>query len=184
MRIVVSGTHASGKSTLIGDLSAAHPAFDVLHDPYELIDAASDQPDAGTFLAQLGISARRLLELRPGARVIAERGPLDFLAYLEALEGLGRPTRAGGYRARAVQTTAEAMAHVDLLVLLPLTASDRIRVPEDEDPELREAMNEALLELADDPDLVGDAEVIEVFGDPANRVAQVEAVMARFVSTA
>lgn len=183
MRIVVSGTHASGKSTLIGDLSVAHPAFDVLPDPYELIDAASDEPDAGTFLAQLGISARRLHELPPGARVIAERGPLDFLAYLDALEALGRPTRTGGYRARAAEATAEAMARVDLLVLLPLTESDRILVPDDEDPELREAMNEALLELADDPDLVGDAEVLEVVGDPASRVAQVQAAMARFAST-
>ena len=42
----------------------------------------------------------------------------------------------------------------------------------DEDPELRAAMNEALLDLVDDPDLVGErTRVIEVSGDRASRLA-------------
>lgn len=170
MRIVVSGTHASGKSTLVSDFSAMHRGYEVLPDPYELVDAAGDEPDAGLFLAQLGASARRLLEFGRGARVIAERGPLDFLAYLTALDGLRRPSRTGGHPSRAVEVTVAAMAHVDLLVLLPLNRE--IRVPDEEDPQLRAAMDDALLELADDPDLVGDVRVIEVTGDPASRLAQ------------
>src|SRR6476659_2737002 len=118
MLIVVSGTHASGKSTLIGDFSAAHPAYEVLPDPYELIDEAGDEPDAALFLAQLGISGRRLLEFERGARVIAERGPLDFLAYLTALDELGRASRPGGHPSRALDLAVAAMAHVDLLVIL------------------------------------------------------------------
>ena len=47
------------------------------------------------------------------------------------------------------------MAHVDLLVVLPLDARDGIRVPDDEDPALREAMDEHLVELCEDGDLVG-----------------------------
>jgi len=176
MRIVVSGTHASGKSTLIGDFSATHPGYEVLSDPYELLDEAGDEPAAGMFLAQLGISARRLTEFENGAKVIAERGPLDFLAYLTALDELGRPSRPGGHPARAVDLTVAAMAHVDLLVLLPLGGD--IRVPEDEDPELREAMDDALLELSDDPDLLGGTRVIEVTGDPNSRLAQVESAIA------
>ncbi|MFB7892470.1 hypothetical protein ACFC1I_09755 [Microbacterium sp. NPDC056044] len=175
MRIVVSGTHASGKSTLIGDFSAMHPEFEVLPDPYELIDGAGDEPDAGLFLAQLGISARRLLEVERGARVVAERGPLDFLAYLAALDALGRPSR-GGRSIRALELTVAAMAHVDLLVVLPLSRD--IHAPDDEDPELREAMDDALLELTEDPDLVGGARVLEVSGEPAHRLAQVEAAIA------
>lgn len=175
MRIVISGTHASGKSTLISDFAIAHPQFDVLGDPFDLLDGVSDEPDAGLFVAQLRSSAARLLELRPRARVIAERGPLDFLAYLDALDQLGRTTGSAELMRRGAAITAQAMQHVDLLVLLPLSARDRIDVPDDEDPLLRHAMNDSLLELADDPDVVGDVATVEISGDQAARLAQLEA---------
>ena len=40
--------------------------------------------------------------------------------------------------------------------------------------ELREAMNLALLELADDPGLVGEARVLELAGNRKHRLAQLE----------
>jgi predicted ATPase len=177
MRIVVSGTHASGKSTLIADFAAAHPDFATLPDPFEMVDAAADEPDAITYFAQLQSSSARLLKLAPGARVIAERGPLDFLAYLDALDVLRRPTRAPGLFRQGVAPTAAAMAQADLLVLLPLSSA--IEAPDDEDRDLREAMNDALLELADDPDLVADTTVVEITGDRATRLAQLEAAVAQ-----
>jgi hypothetical protein len=177
MRIVVSGTHASGKSTLIADFQARHPGFTVLPDPFELVDAAYDEPDAGVFWQQLRIAAARLEEFGPGDRVIAERGPLDFLAYLTALEALGRPGRSAEAIRRGYPVTAAAMDGVDLLVLLPLSARHPIPAPEDEDPELREAMDEALLELSDDPDLVGEGTVVaELVGDAETRVAELAAL--------
>ena len=140
---------------------------------------AADEPDAATYFSQLRSSAARLLELAPGARAIAERGPLDFLAYLDALEALRRPTRVPGLFRRGVAITAEAMARVDLLVLLPLTAGAAAAAGlEDEDPELREAMNDALFELADDPDLVGATPVVEITGDCATRLARLQAAIA------
>ncbi|WP_116950968.1 AAA family ATPase [Jiangella endophytica] len=174
MRIVISGTHGSGKSTLVSDFATAHPGFEVFADPFELIDAAGDEPDAETFFAQLLLAAERLGELSPGTRVIAERGPLDFLAYLDALEALGRPTRSPGLFRRGLARTAEAMAHVDLLVLLPLAPRDGIEVPADEDLELRDAMNDALLELADDTQLTGAAEIVEITGDRSARLAHLD----------
>lgn len=180
MRIVISGTHASGKSTLISDFASARPEFEVFGDPFELIDSASDEPDAGTFFAQLRFAAARLVALQPDTRVIAERGPLDFVAYLDALDALRRPTRSPEMLQRGHALTALAMAHVDLLVLLPLSSRDRIEVPDDEDPELRDAMNDALLDLVDDPDLVGDVAVVEITGDPAGRLAQLEAARVSF----
>ena len=180
MRIVVSGTHASGKSTLIADFAAAHPDFEVLGDPFELVDAADHEPDATTFFAQLRSSAARLRELDKNARAIAERGPLDFLAYLDALDELRRPTRGHDLFRRGAALTAAAMERVDLLVLLPLTVSPPIEVPEEEDRELRDAMNDALLELAGDEDLVGRTEVTEIVGHRAERLAQLETVTAAF----
>ncbi len=174
MRIVVSGTHASGKSTLISDFVAAHPQFEVLGDPFELIDEVG-QADASSFFAQLRVSAARLVHLKAGDSVIAERGPLDFVAYLRALETLRRPGRSSAALERGEELTRLAMAHVDLLVVLPLSARDRIDVPMDEDPELREVMDDALLDLSDDPDLVGAADVVELTGDPATRLQRLEA---------
>ncbi|MDZ8275723.1 AAA family ATPase [Microbacterium aquimaris] len=174
MRIVVSGTHAIGKSTLVGDFSMAHREFTVLPDPFELIDAAYDEPDASTYLAQLRLSADRLLELSPGDDVIAERGPLDFLAYLIALDDLGRIHLDEDVLTRATALTAEAMTAVDLLVLLPISVDDGIRAPEDEDPELRLAMNEALLELADDVELRVGTPAAEAMGSRSERLSLLE----------
>jgi hypothetical protein len=171
MRVVVSGTHASGKSTLVADFAAAHPDWVVLPDPFELVDAAADEPDAGTFFLQLRLAAARL-EAEAPAPVIAERGPIDFLAYLDALETLRRPTRSRDLFERGIPVAARAMRAVDLLVVLPLDA--RRIVVEDEDPALRQAMDAALRDLADDADVVGDTPVIEIAGDPAARLAQLE----------
>ena len=60
MRIVVSGTHASGKSTLIADVAAALPDYAVLPDPFELLDERFDQPGPAMFLQQLRAAADRL----------------------------------------------------------------------------------------------------------------------------
>lgn len=173
MRIVISGTHASGKSTLIADFVAAHPGYRVLPDPFDLLDEA-EGADAGVFVAQLRLSAARLERLLPGETVIAERGPLDFLAYLDALDVLGRRGVTRDLLRAAAQTTARAMAQADLLVLLPLTPADDISVPADEDPELREAMDAALREFADDPDLTGAARVVEIVGPPDRRLRLLE----------
>lgn len=173
MRIVVSGTHASGKSTLIGDLVARHGHLDVLPDPYELLDDAADPPDVDTFLDQLWLAAERLVALPAGADVIAERGPLDLLAYLDAWDRLGRGSLPHSVRSHAVQATVEAMGHVDLLVVLPLTAGEAVEVAEEEDPALRAAMDAVLLDLIDDPGMTGSAEVVEVTGPPSARVAEV-----------
>lgn len=174
MLVVVSGTHASGKSTLIAEFAALHPDFEVLPDPFELLDDADLEPGADSFVAQLRVAAARLREPARGVSRIAERGPLDFLAYLDALVYLRRPTRSSALFRSGLATAAAAMAQVDLLVLLPLAEADPIEVPHDEDPALRSAMNDSLLELADDPDLIGNARVVEITGSPSHRLALLE----------
>ncbi|MET2010200.1 hypothetical protein ABXJ56_01490 [Microbacterium chocolatum] len=169
MRIVVSGTHASGKSTLIGDVVAALPSYTVLPDPFELIDERFDQPGPAMFLQQLRVAADRL-EDDPPADLIAERGPLDFLAYLAALDELGRGAASDEAIARAREMTASALRAVDLLAILPLAEGDGIRPGEDEDLELREATDAALLDLLDDAELIpATTGVVEITGDRAAR---------------
>lgn len=181
MRIVVSGTHASGKSTLISDFALRHPSFTVLPDPFELIDEAWDQPSAAMFAAQLRLAAQRLDPDEVTGDVIAERGPLDFLAYLLALDELAGAAVSAELLERSTSITAEALRHVDLLVVLPLDPADPIDVGADEDPALRSAMNDVLLELVDEPDLIGSRlTVAELVGHPSERLRRLEALVSEF----
>ena len=177
MHIAISGTHASGKSTLIADFAAAHPHFETLSDPFELIDEQFDQSNAGMLLRQLRLSADRL-EQPDSPDVIAERAPLDFLAYLFALAKLNRATASVEVLERARELTTSALRHVDLLAVLPLNSRDVIWIDDDEDPDLREAMDAALLDLIDDADLIqATTRVLEITGDRAARLAALEAAM-------
>jgi len=181
VRIVVSGTHASGKSTLISDFALRHPEFTVLADPFDMIDERAVARDPRTFAAQLRLAADRLADNEDvtdedeGGDLLAERGPLDFLAYLVALAELGDVELDEGFTERAVARTAAALRTVDLLVVLPLAAGDGIEVGDEEDPELRDAMNDALLDLLDDTELIGtNPTIIEITGPPEVRLALLE----------
>lgn len=178
MRIAISGTHASGKSTLISDFVGVHRDVEVMPDPFELLDESDDQPGPAMLLRQLRVSAERLAHADSPA-LIAERSPLDFLAYLLALDDLGRASVSDEVLDRARDMTTHALGHIDLLVVLPLTSADRIWIGDDEDPDLRAAMDAALLDLIDDPDLIPTAtRVIEITGDRATRLAALEAALA------
>jgi hypothetical protein len=152
VRIAVSGTHCSGKTTLAEDFVAAHR--DYLHEPepYEWLEAMygeaiADQPTTEDFRRQLELSVERLRTYERGARVIAERSPVDFLAYMLALDDLNRPGHDREIIASAAEIAAAGIAHIDLLVVLPLNDGDRIAAPESEDLDLRDAMNDRLLDL-------------------------------------
>ncbi len=179
MRVVVSGTHASGKSTLISDFATRHPEFTVLPDPFELLDESSDSPSVAMFAAQLRRAADRLTEEHNGAAIIAERGPLDFLAYLHAMETLSGAALDEDALERATALTVHAMRAVDVLIVLPLSARDPIPVGEEENPELREAMDAALLDLIDSPDVLdASITVAELTGAPGMRLSALEALLA------
>lgn len=177
MRIVVSGSHASGKSTLISDFALRHPEYTVLPDPFELIEESADSPGPAMFSAQLRIAATRLLE-DPRPHLIAERGPIDFLAYVLALGELADEPAPVGVIERLTATTATALAAVDLLVVLPLSGREAFHIGAEEHPELRLAMNDALLDLLEDPDATGGVAVTEVTGTPAERLAALEGLVA------
>src|SRR5690349_8388261 len=116
VRIAISGTHCSGKSTLIDDFLAAHR--DYLHEPepYEWLqdvygETMSEEPTADDFYRQLEVSVDRMRAHARGANVMIERSPLDFLAYLLALTDLGRTARDCELIASAAELCATGIAH-------------------------------------------------------------------------
>ncbi|WP_051196645.1 hypothetical protein [Jonesia quinghaiensis] len=163
MRIAVSGTHGSGKSTLIADYLTLHPTMDHYDDPYTYLDDAADPPGVIEYVEQLRISVNILQELPADTPCIIERTPLDFLAYLKALHELGR-TSDHRFSSHLEETIDQALSRLDLLVVLPLEHHDPIALPGGEDLDLRVAMNEALLELVDTCVLATTNRVTEIFG--------------------
>lgn len=177
MRIVVSGTHASGKSTLIADFHARYPQYRVFTDPFDLLDDG-DPASERSFAAQLRITDVRLREARSERDTIFERGPLDFVAYLVALERLGRSD--GALLARATEIMETAMSRIDLIAVLALDPHRPIPVSPDEDRALRVAMDDALLELIDDLERDRLAPPVAMLtGDSARRLALLSQAVVR-----
>lgn len=186
MRIAISGTHCSGKSTLVQDFLAAHGDYVHEPEPYEWLqdvygEVITGEPTAEDFHRQLEFSVERLQSYGRGARVIAERSPVDFLAYLLALTDLERAGRDCEMIVSAAELAAGGMTHVDLLAVLPLNGRDGIVAPASEDLALREAMNERLLDLitADEYALFGSGSprVVEIHGARDQRLRALEQAM-------
>ncbi|MBN7794493.1 AAA family ATPase [Microbacterium esteraromaticum] len=168
MRIAVSGAHATGKTTLIGDYLDERSGVEHVPDPFELVEHAASAPGFEEFAQQLLVSARTLSASTPGAARIIERTPLDFVAYLNALHDLGRTAHPAPDELVAV--AEDALAHLDLWVVLPIEHRDPTAPGPDEDLPLRRAMNDALLELVDAADLARHTRVIEITGSRSERL--------------
>ncbi|MEO7091900.1 MAG: AAA family ATPase, partial [Polyangiales bacterium] len=165
MRIAFSGAHRTGKTTLVQALGDALPGYEVIDEPYAALDEEghdfSDPPTTEDFEVQL----RRSLEIVTAApaNALIDRSPLDFVAYLGVSEG----------DAVDAETLRAAMGALDLIVLVPIEAPDRIVVAASEDRRLRSAVDEMLSSLVLDDRYGFGVEVLEVNGRVDARVSQV-----------
>lgn len=154
-------------------LALALPDYTVVDEPYHLLQEEgyefNDPPSLDDFEVQLERSIAELSIQRQD--VIFDRCPLDFLAYMEALEGA---------EAFDVDTwlpqVRQTLDTLDLIVFLPIEDDDRI-APLDEDDEdsdeLRGEVDGRLWELfLDDPYGLG-PNYIEVEGDVEARAQAV-----------
>jgi hypothetical protein len=149
LRVGISGTHGTGKTTLAAALCARLPGHVVAGEPYYLLEDQGYEfgfpPSPEDYRALLACSLRSLTSpsLLPG--VVFDRTPLDYLAYLAAT-GADPAAEADNGALRP------AFARLDLLVITPITAETERVLPPAELPGLRSRMNDALLELVyDDP---------------------------------
>lgn len=180
MRIAVSGTHGSGKTTLIGDFVDANPEFVVVDEPYESLDESSQGADAWSFLHQLELSLRSVTASTGAPHVIFDRSPVDFIAYVSALSALGRPSPSPVGLVPWNSRAASALEHIDLRVVLPLDGHVTFHVEDEEDDALREEMNRQLLDLV--YDVARKTEVVEIAGPREDRCAALVAAYQRTMS--
>ena len=169
MRIAVSGTHGVGKSTLIDEFLRTHPEFVHEPEPYtvmveDLGEEFAAEPCVEDFRRQLEFNIDRLQQHGPGERVIFERCPIDFLAYIDALDPKTTDTLSS--------LVSDAMGNLDLIVYLSLSE------PGAEYPKLQKAVDQRLSAIFRDDEFGVltwcSATIIEAHGSTAQRVRSIE----------
>ncbi|MDC0712429.1 AAA family ATPase [Stigmatella sp. ncwal1] len=170
MRIAVSGTHRSGKSTLIDALSDLLPNYVAVDEPYHQLEeegyAFAETPSVEDFEEQL---ARSIANLDEDPRdVLFDRCPVDFIGYLLAHED-----RDAFDLDEWLPRVRRALRKLDLIVLVGIERPDRITLSASDDEALRLAVDEKLKELLLDDPYALEVEVLEVEGAPSARAKQV-----------
>ncbi|MEQ9692511.1 MAG: AAA family ATPase [Bauldia litoralis] len=174
--MAVTGTHGSGKTTLVEDFLDTHRHYEHAQEPYwDLAEQGVAFPDAPTidgFTEQLEHSVRVILGSASEADMIFDRCPLDFIAYLEVLgekEGV-EWTPSGKLLARI----EAALSTLDLIAWLPLSQPDEIRETIDY-PKLRQAVDTRLAGILRDDDLgllEQGPRIVEIGGSRPARLAR------------
>jgi len=170
MRIAISGTHFSGKSTLVEALSEALPHYTIVEEPYLVLQEEgydfAEMPTIEDFELQLERSIENLDESAPD--IIFDRCPADILGYLLS------HTDAEAFDLQEwlprIQT---AIRKLDLVVFLPIEEPDRIALPFSQDAAYRQHVDEKLKEIILHNLFDFGTDVFEVTGSPQKRVEQV-----------
>ena len=144
MRIAVSGSHATGKSTLIAELGRLLPSHEPVDEPYHTLlergHPFAAEPSREDFEAQLEASIG-LVTRHAGPDVLFERCPVDFLAYLRSLPGADGDVRGW------IEASAPALASLDRIVFVPVERPDRVHVDPSEGRWLRRRVDALLREI-------------------------------------
>jgi hypothetical protein len=176
VRVGISGTHGTGKTTLAGALCARLPGHVVADEPYYLLAEEGYEfgfpPSVEDYRTLLARSVRSLSSPPPRPAIVFDRTPLDYLAYLAAI-GADPADEAS---AAALQP---AFASLDLLAITVITPETEHVLPAAEMPRLRSEMNDALVELVHDDPLNAweDIPVLELDGPLDGRLTAVLAAL-------
>ena len=176
MRVGISGTHGTGKTTLAEALRAHLPGHVAADEPYYLLEEEGYEfgfpPSLEDYRALLARSVRILTSVPLQSAVIFDRTPLDYLAYMAA-------TGADPSGEASTAALQPIFRNLDLLVITPITPETEQVLPAAEMPGLRAQMNDALLELVygDPLNAWGDIPVLELSGPLDRRLDTVLAAL-------
>jgi predicted ATPase len=175
MRIAVTGTHGTGKTTLIEDFAALKPEYHPVPEPYfELLQKGhcfSDPPSIDDFYKPAGSKhPYAMLETNSDDKVLFDRCPFDLIAYLEVVsEQVGEEWTPSG---RLLQKIEAALQSLDLIVFLPIGSPD-VTGQNAEMQQLRSAVDEQLKQILqeDSLGLITEAlAILELTGSPQDRL--------------
>ncbi len=132
MRVAISGSHSTGKTTLIAAFLRRHPdyahepeAFETLADDVELTESAGPTPESLRSLLEYTVSAVHGHGARQ--RVIFERSPVDYLAYAAASRGAWQPREVQDFLARFTPIVRASVRQLDVIAYLPVSTVGPVR---------------------------------------------------------
>ena len=183
MRIAVTGTHGSGKTTLIDDFVEAHPHYEREQEPYwGMVQSGvpfADGVSIPDLEEQLAASVKLMLARADAPDVIFDRCPIDFIAYLEVVgEAEGIEWEPSG---KLLGRIEKALAAIELLAFVPLVRPDEIRTAI-EFPRLRQQVDARLKGILRDDalELLGHGpRIVELGGGRDARVQMLSQAIGR-----
>ena len=174
MKVAVSGSHRTGKTTLIDALAGSLPSFTTVDEPYYLLveegHVFADMPSIEDFELQLVRSISSVLESEEDC--LFDRCPLDIFAYINAhddYEGHDVDQRLPGL--------LDAMRRIDLIAFVPIEEPDRIASSGSDQRRLRRRVDEELREIVLDDRMEFGVPALEVTGTNSERARQILAYL-------
>jgi hypothetical protein len=160
MRLAFSGSHRTGKTTLVEAIAQLLPDHEMFVEPYHLLEddgyELSDPPTREDFERQLRLSIELIVASPPNA--LFDRSPVDFVAYLGSdFDPDDWPELQG------------ALEMLDAIVRVSIETPDRIVIPAGEDRQFRRDIDDGIATAFDDLGIT----TIDVTGDVNARVGQV-----------
>lgn len=181
MRVAVSGSHGTGKSTLIAAFLARRPdyaaepeAFEILADDIDFASPDTPTPDGLDALLRYTVAA--VAAHPPGANVVFERSPVDYLGYAAASRRAWDADARADFLREAIPVVRASLRNLDLIVLLPVSRRGPVQGRADEDDKFRRRVDRCLRSalVDDDHDLFGGAStrVSELPADPERQLTE------------
>lgn len=175
MRIAISGSHFTGKTSLVEALQKILRSYEFYEEPYRLMEDEdyefSEPPSLEDYEMQLKYSIE-LIE-KSSKNAVFDRCPLDLLAYsLVQAENEGENFDQDSF----LNEIEASLESIDLLIFLGVEEPDRIPLPRSEDKELRAQVDEKLKEiiLENSLGIVRKIQVLHLKGPLLDRMRQVK----------
>jgi len=127
VRIAVAGSHGTGKTTLISAFLGRCPGYTHEAEAFETLADDIDVPSFGEGPTAEGLqlllehTLAAMASYGPGAAVVFERSPVDYLAYAAAGGRTWPPGAVETFLETNVPRVRQALPSLDLIVFLPVS---------------------------------------------------------------
>ncbi|HYG15928.1 MAG TPA: AAA family ATPase [Bacteroidia bacterium] len=164
MRIAISGTHFTGKTTLIEDIMQRLPDYEWVEEPYYLLEEEGYQFPETPLLEDYEKQLSRSIQLLRGPQqnIIFDRCPLDFIAYSLSV------TDSDYFNIDSwLPALNEALNSLDLIFFLPVEQG--IPVPASQNNDFRRNVDDQLNDIFHNNSLGFNVKVVTIQGSREKR---------------